>query len=235
MRLTNGCDVIEVSQVIFLSSLCIIYLGQLIDWYSYFIKIKFITTKSSSFLSVANWVQYTGRMANMIGVFLLSFQFESGLLIENIKYGFIGVFLIVAIQILIGMHFNGCAFFPYLIQRSACLNLFDTKGKLFYWEKLRPLKINILLIISFVTQMALASALIAPFIAASIDPTYRMTFVYLGQFLNFAGSILVFTYIDRSIYRDKSTEEKTLAEVSSIIWGKVISSFCIALIIWSIA
>lgn len=199
-----------------------VYIGLMIDWYSYHIKREFLISQTIGVMSVANWIQYAGRIANMGGVFIMSILFESG----YDKYEIIHVFCFAlgftALNLILGYRDKKFAFIPFLIQKILCINIFGIHGTKFYWSKIRVTNLNLLMFFSIIVNLAIMCALIAPIYAASFNPTYRMSFAYGGQFLNFASSIIVFAYIDRILYSGEI--ESTDLNISSIINGKLVAS-----------
>lgn len=200
-----------------------IYFGQLIDWYSYHIKRDFLDSKSTEIMSVANWIQYAGRIANMAGVFLVSLTFEMGVRVGSIEIMFLAALIVVAISA--GMSIKSSSYVSpaYFLQRLLCLRFFGGAGFVFYWGKLSRFGFNKMMVASLIVNVFLIVALVAPIFAASVAPQFRMSFAYLGQFLNFASSIIVFAYVDRILYK---TEGKNSGDnISSILWGKLIAIF----------
>lgn len=208
-----------------------IYFGQIIDWYSYHIKKAFLIQKSPSIMSVANWVQYTGRIASMIGVFSVSFMFEAGLGGKKIELVFLIALSLAALTIGLGVKIKALCRLPYFLQRIICLNLFGDSGEVFFWRELKKIRLDKMLIASLFVNIAMIIALVAPIYAASLNSNYRMTFVYCGQFLNFISSIIMFAYIDRILYKDKDKSVLVSDEINSVIWGKVIASILVPILL----
>lgn len=199
-----------------------IYIGQMIDWYSYHIKRDFLVSQTIGIMSVANWVQYSGRIANMAGVFIMSILFESGYDKDSMINIFCVALGLAAINLVMGYRYQKFAIMPFLIQKILCITFFGSHGDKFYWTKIKLTKPSLLMFLSIIVNLAILGALIVPIFAASFNPAYRMSFAYLGQFLNFSSSIIVFIYIDRILY--SSSIDSTDVNISDIINGKLIAS-----------
>jgi hypothetical protein len=215
---------ISLNLYLMVAAASLLAIGQIIDWYSYYIKRSFLIQKSPSVMSVANWIQYFGRIFCMVSTFLISFMFESGLNESNLDKLYISSLSLSGLVIIAATRYRFISNLPYIFQRSACLKFFGEAGKASYWTKINKIKFDKLFFCSLFVNFAMISALVLPIFAAAIIPAYRMTFVYCGQFLNFVSSIVIFAYIDRILYRDKLEISHIHNDMSSVLWGKVSAS-----------
>jgi len=209
-----------------------ILLSQLIDFYAYFIKHDYLSFGETEYLSVVNWVQYIGRIFVMIGVFFISFMAESGISPVKLEIMFTLTIFLSGLFILLCIRWRWLVVIPYLVQKIGCLNMFEEYGSKFYWSRIEKFKLGKLFYISTLVNVILVLAMITPIFAQKANPSFRMTFAYAGQGLNFLASIIIFVYIDRILYSTQSNKSLSpLTKVSQIIYGKVASLFLVPLIV----
>lgn len=208
----------------------ILTLALLFDLYSQFIRANISIKGTSQLIGKSNWVQYQARILTMISVVLLTYCYEKNIINFNINN-------LLAIAFLISSLF-GILYVKNNIIFNIANYILDTPTyltfKKLYNQKYSikiKIKIDKIFIYSLVVNIAINCAIVIPFILAERNPEMRMTSAYVGQLLNFFGSIINFNLIEPAFYRAlDGKSEQVIA--SQIIYSKILSNILVATVIY---
>lgn len=215
----------------FFVALCLIAAIWL-DVYALYVRFSEVTQSHSEGLALASWVLYLARIFIMASSFALAFIFESKQSIRFSELILVGFVLGTALL---------CIFVRYrwlevVIRQATEFFLFMpsrdlAKGNLFW----RPLGVPNMahIFTSTVTCLFLNVGIFLPFIMTKLVPEYRMSAVYVGQFVNFASTILVMLYSDPVMMRGRDAQI-SVGGLDGFIWGRLLANFLIAVffIVW---
>lgn len=196
-----------------------------LDVYALYVRLSEVTQKRSEGLALANWVLYLARIFNLTSSFALAFIFESK---QNIRFSEL---------ILVGFML-GCAFlFAFVryrmleewVQKATGLILFmPAKGlaKSRFWRPLSSPKLTHLMT-SLCICLFLNVAIFLPFIITKLVPEYRMSAVYIGQFMNFISTLLLMLYADPVMMRGRDAQI-SVGGMDGFIWGRLVANSLIS-------
>lgn len=72
-------------------------------------------------------------------------------------------------------------------------------------------------------------AIFLPFVITRILPEYRMSAVYLGQFMNFMSTLMLVLYADPVMMRGRDTQI-SVGGLDGFIWDRVLANFLIVVV-----
>jgi len=206
--------------------IAILTLAMLFDLYSQFIRANISAKGTSQLIGKSNWVQYQARILTMLSVVLLTYCYEKNIISFDINSLLSAAFLVSGI---FGIFYIKNKSIFYAFNSLLDIPTYFTFSK-FYKEKYSirtTLKLDKIFLSSFAVNLAINSAIVIPFILAEKYPDMRMTSAYVGQLLNFFGSIINFNLIEPAFYRalDAKTEQVV---ASQIIYSKILSNILVA-------
>ena len=202
-----------------------------LDVYALFIRLSDVTQNRSEGLALANWVLYLARILNLASAFALAFVFESNKEVrfsELILLGFVLGFILLAafvqfrsVEVLIHKLFGFVLFMP-------ARSLWGAK----FWRPIGHARVAHVLISLFIC-LFLNAAIFLPFVITKIMPQYRMSAVYMGQFMNFASTLLLMLYADPVMMRGRDTQILA-AGMDGFIWGRFVANALVILffVVW---
>ncbi len=203
-----------------------------LDVYAHYVRLSEVTQNRSEGLALANWVLYLARIFIMTSSFVLAYIFESKQSIrfsELILWGFllgtVLVFAFVRYQLL-----------ELLIRKVAGFVLFMPAKTLayenYFWRPLGAPKVSHL-VTSTCTCLFLNTGIFLPFIMTKLAPDYRMSAVYMGQFVNFLSTLLVMLYADPVMMRGRDAQT-SVGGLDGFIWGRLLANLLIAgfFVVW---
>ena len=83
---------------------------------------------------------------------------------------------------------------------------------------------------SLLISLFLNFAIFLPFVITTIKPEFRMSSVYLGQFMNFISTLLLMLYADPVMMRGRD-EVADVNAMDGFIWGRFAANFLIVALI----
>lgn len=178
-------------------------------------------SKSAENFALSGWIFYLSRILIMLVVLGLSLLMESGLSRMPVPLVLACSFVLAWCAMVMVVRSRGFAMLLYRLIYPVVVLSFPSYSPQHYWTRLRFRLDNRLAAVSAVSMLALLAGATLPFILAELIPKYRMTAVYVGQFTNFAATIIVLSYQDPAFNRrlDAGDNEDALAHVVS---GKLV-------------
>lgn len=203
-----------------------------LDVYAHYVRLSDVTQSRSEGLALANWVLYLARIFIMTSSFALAFIFESK---QNIRFSEL---------ILVGFAFGTMLIFAFAryrvieiwIRKIAGFVLFmPAKGLAqdnHFWRPLKAPKTTHIAT-SICTCLFLNIGIFLPFVMTKLVPEYRMSAVYMGQFVNFIATMLVMLYADPVMMRGRDAQI-SVGGLDGFIWGRLVANLLIAVffVVW---
>ena len=192
-----------------------------LDVYALFIRLSDVTQNRSEGLALANWVLYLARILNLASAFALAFVFESNKDLrfsELILWGFLlGLILLITFMRFRTVELVMHKLFGFILFMPARA-LLGVK----FWRPIgQPRTAHV--VISLCISLFLNAAIFLPFVITKIIPEYRMSAVYMGQFMNFASTLLLMLYADPVMMRGRDSQILA-AGMDGFIWGRLIAN-----------
>ncbi len=219
---------------VYIQLLVVLFLvgGIWLDVYSLYVRLSHVTQKQSEGLALANWVLYLARMLNLASAFALALIFESNSIV-NFSSLVLTSFLVGSLLLLV--------FYKFRLVESLLLRLIGfvifmpargLAGNNFWRSLGRPKLSHV--VSSMLISLFLNFAIFLPFVITAIKPEFRMSSVYLGQFMNFISTLLLMLYADPVMMRGRD-EASDVNTMDGFIWGRFAANlFIVALIaVWT--
>ena len=204
-------------------------LAMLFDLYSQFIRANISIKGTSQLIGKSNWVQYQARILTMLSMVLLTYCYEKNIIDFNVNNLLSIAFFVSSIFGLLyaknRFAFNGLNYLLDVPTYFTFKKLYNQK----YSIKI-GLKIDNIFISALFVNVTINCAIVIPFILAEKYPEIRMTSVYIGQLLNFLGSIINFNLIEPAFYRALDGKSEQII-ASQIIYSKILSNTLVATVI----
>lgn len=174
----------------------------------------------SSVLALSNWAAYLSRIFAVLTATTFALCYEQSIIIP-VKMLFVIGFLI-GLLIIVILGFNGLHVFMKFGFGILLFLPFKELSNVGYKVPIRKLRSVKIFGVSAIISSTSILALIVPLYVASKIPEYRMTAVYIGQFLNFFGTIILVSILDPHLMRlrDKS---KLTAVSTEVIFGRIVA------------
>ena len=189
------------------------------DLHGYYIKTSKYPLKQAQVIALGNWVVYVARILNVVFATTLGFLFELQLSIRLSEVFFIGFLLAFMVSIFYlasplverGLNF----LLGIIIYRP-----FPELQGIQFWRKV-SFGIGSRVLSMFVSANFIYLALILPFLMAKLFPEFRMTAVFIGQFMNFIATAILLSYVEPKIMYSFDTNEPNIF-LDGFIFGRVI-------------
>lgn len=196
-----------------------------LDVYSLYVRLSEVTQTRSEGLALANWVLYLARIFIMTSSFALAFIFESKQSIRFSELILVGFGLGTALS----LAFVRYRWLEVWIRKVAGFVMFmPAKGlakENDFWRPLGAPKVSHL-VTSMSTCLFLNVGIFLPFIMTKLVPEYRMSAVYMGQFVNFMSTLLVMLYADPVMMRGRDAQI-SVGGLDGFIWGRLLANLLI--------
>jgi hypothetical protein len=168
-------------------------------------------------LSIANWWQYISRLCNVGFAAALAVAYEMNFNFQLSDILIVGYFCSsVVVFSSIKSKLN-----EYLVSKYGGFVIFLPSRELKYhryWRKLdKPKLIHILP--SLGHAICLQVAILSPLFLADLFPNFRMSAVYLGQFITFTATFYLMVYIDPLINNNIDTQQP-IGFADGLIYGR---------------
>jgi hypothetical protein len=202
-----------------------------LDVYSLYVRLSDVSQYQSEGLALANWVLYLARILNLTSAFALAFIFESNQSVRFSELILIG-FMLGCILLFSFVKYRGLEPLMHIIAGFILFLPAKRLSKNRFWRKLgRPRLAHV--ITSFGICLFLNLAIFLPFVVTRILPEYRMSAVYLGQFMNFISTLLLMLYADPAMMRGRDALV-LVKGMDGFIWGRLLANFLIvgSLVVW---
>ena len=195
-----------------------------LDVYALYVRLSAVTQARAEGLALANWVLYLARIFNLASSFALAFIFESK---QNVRFselilagsvlGTVLLFAFTRIRALESLILTAVGFVVFMPARGLRAH--------FFWRPLGVPKLSHLLT-SVCICLFLNVAIFLPFIVTKLLPDYRMSAVYVGQFMNFLSTLLLMLYADPVMMRARDAQG-AVDDLDGFIWGRLLANVMI--------
>lgn len=197
-----------------------------LDVYALYVRLSEVAQSRSEGLALAGWVLYLARIFIMASSFVLAFIFESKqgirfseLILVGFTLGtaFLSIFMRYGwLEVQIRKIFGFVLFMPAK----------ELAKDIYFWRPLGAPKI-VHIVTSTAVCLFLNAGIFLPFIMTKLVPEYRMSAVYMGQFVNFVATLVVMLYADPVMMRGRDAKI-SVGGLDGFIWGRLLANFLIA-------
>jgi hypothetical protein len=169
----------------------------------------------------SNWIIYVSRIINMACIFFMAVVFEANLLTINFSFVYSIALLSSLIGIFLLVYTDAGRLFSKILETLSFSRILGYKANGNKWRKIKATNQIKIMLLSSVVTLIFNSAIILPLIISEKYINYRMTFAYTGQILNFVGSIIVFTQVER-ILTKMIEESRGDSAFMGIVSGRIL-------------
>lgn len=202
--------------------------GIWLDVYSLYVRLSHVTQRRAEGLALANWVLYMARLLNLASAFALALIFESsssldfsGLVLASFSLGVLFLLAFYRFRIIELWLLRLIGFAMFMPAKGLASHHF--------WRPLaRPKASHVAS--SMLISLFLNFAIFLPFVITTIKPEFRMSSVYLGQFMNFISTLLLMLYADPVMMRGRDASIAVDA-MDGFIWGRFAANFLIVVLV----